>query len=92
MLIDVPQNEKVEMGMLKECVLDVVKKGTMPIAVQQSIRRPGPMIFDCIASSVENTDILLVGVKKMMIINCIAKVPIVLHWVRRNQLTSLQGR
>ena len=64
MPIDVPQNEKVEMGMLKECVLDVVNKGTMPIVVQQSIRRPGPMILGCIASSVEKTDILLVGVKK----------------------------
>ena len=67
MPIDVPQNEKVEMGMLKECVLDVVNKGTMPIVVQQSIRRPGPMILGCIASSVEKTDILLVGVKKMII-------------------------
>ena len=62
MPIDVPQNEKVEMGMLKECVLDVVKKGIMPIAVQQSIRRPGPVMLDYIASSVEKTDILLVGV------------------------------
>ena len=81
MPIDVPQNEKVEMGMLKECVLDVVNKGTMPIVVQQSIRRPGPMILDCIASSVEKTDILLVGVKKSMIINRMAKVPIALHSV-----------
>ena len=91
MPIYVPQNEKVRMGMLKECVLDVVKKGTMPIAVQQSIRRPGPMIFDCIASSVENTDILLVGVKKMMIIKCMAKVPVALHSVRHRQLASLPG-
>ena len=59
----------------------VVKKGTMPIVVQQSIRRPGPMILDCIASSVEKTDILLVGVKKSMIINRMAKVPIALHSV-----------
>jgi len=36
----------------------------MPIVVQQSIRRPGPMILGCIASSVEKTDILPVGVKK----------------------------
>ena len=35
MPIDVPQNEKVEMDMLKECVLDVVKKGIMPIAVHK---------------------------------------------------------
>ena len=39
----------------------------MPIVVQQSIRRPGPMILGCIASSVEKTDILPVGVKKMII-------------------------
>ena len=64
MPIDVPQSEEVRMGLLKECVLAVVKKGTMPIVVQQSIRRPGPMILGCIASSVEKTDILLVGVKK----------------------------
>ena len=65
MPIDVPQNEKVEMGMLKECVLDVVKKGIMLIAVQQSIRRPGPVILDYIVSSVEKMDTLPVGVKKM---------------------------
>jgi hypothetical protein len=63
MPIDVPQNEKVEMGMLKECVLDVVKKGIMLIAVQQSIRRPGPVILDYIVSSVEKMDTLPVGVK-----------------------------
>ena len=64
MPIDVPQNEKVEMGMLKECVLDVVKKGIMPIAVQQSIRGPGPVILDYIASGLEKMDTLPVGVKK----------------------------
>ena len=58
------KNEKVEMGMLKECVLDVVKKGIMPIDVQQSIRRPGPVMLDYIASSVEKIDTSLVGVKK----------------------------
>ena len=63
MPIDVPQNEKVKMGMLKECVLDVVKKGIMLIAVQQSIRRPGPVILDYIVSSVEKMDTLPVGVK-----------------------------
>ena len=91
MPIYVPQNEKVRMGMLKECVLDVVKKGTMPITVQQNIRELGPVVRDYTVSSVENTDILLVGVKKRMIINCMAKVPIVLHSVRRHQLASLPG-
>ena len=64
MPIDVTQNEKVWMGMLKECVLDVVKKGIMPIAVQQSIRRPGLVILDYIASGLEKMDTLPVGVKK----------------------------
>jgi len=64
MPIDVPQNEKVEMGMLKECVLDVVKKGIMPIAVHKSVRRLDPVILDCIASSVEKMNTLPVGVEK----------------------------
>ena len=36
MPIDVPQSEEARMGLLKECVLDVVKKGTMPIDVPQN--------------------------------------------------------
>jgi hypothetical protein len=36
----------------------------MPIAVQQNIRRLGPMILDYIASSAEKMDTLPVGVKK----------------------------
>ena len=64
MPVDVPQNEKVEMGMLKECVLDVVKKGIMPMDVQQSVRRLDPVILEYTASSVEKMDILPVGVKK----------------------------
>ena len=74
MPIDVPQNEKVEMGMLKECVLDVVKKGIMPIAVQQSIRKQDPVMRDYTVSSVEKMDILLVDVKKKMIINSMIEV------------------
>ena len=61
---DVPQSDEARMGMLKECVLDVVKKGIMSIAVQQSIRRPGPIILDYIASGLEKMDTLPVGVKK----------------------------
>ena len=68
MPIDVPQNEKVEMGMLKECVLDVVKKGIMPIAVHKSVRRLDPVILDYTASSLEKMDTLPVGVKKKKII------------------------
>ena len=61
---DVSQNEKVEMGMLKECVLDVVKKGNMPIAVHKSVRRLDPVILDYTASSLEKMDTLPVGVEK----------------------------
>ena len=46
----------------------------MPIVVQQSIRRPGPMILSCIASSVEKTDILPDGVKRKMINNSMTEV------------------
>ena len=43
-------------------------------------------------TSQEKMDILPVGVKKRMTINCMAKVPIVLHSVRRHQLASLPGQ
>ena len=74
MPIDVPQSEEARMGLLKECVLTVVKKGTMPIAVQQSVRGLGPMILDYIASSAEKMDTLPVGVKKKMVINSMTEV------------------
>ena len=64
----------------------------MPIDVQQSIRRLGPMILGCIASSVEKTDILPVGVKKRMMINPMTEVPTSLHSVRHHQLAPLPGR
>ena len=41
-----------------------VKKGTIPMDVQQSIRGPGPVILDYIASGLEKMDTLPVGVKK----------------------------
>jgi hypothetical protein len=84
--------KEAEMDMLKECVLDVVKKGTMPIDVQQSIRGLDPVILDYIASSMEKTDILSVDVKKGMIINPMTQVPIAMHLVRRHQLAPCQGR
>ena len=68
----------------------------MPIVVQQSIRRPGPMILGCIASSVEKTDILPVGVKKKkMIINSRIEVHEDLRGdtrpqVRKKQPSSIQ--
>ena len=62
--------KEAEMDMLKECVLDVVKKGIMPIAVHKSVRRLDPVILDYTASSLEKMDTLPVGVKKKkMIIN-----------------------
>ena len=66
---DVPQSEEARMSMLRECVLLVVKKATMLIDVQQSVRRLDPVISDYIASSVEKMDTSPVGVKKKMIIN-----------------------
>ena len=84
MPIDVQQSEEVRMGMLKECVLYVVKKGTMPMDVQQSVRRLDLVILDYVASSVEKMDTLLVGVKKRMIINPMAEIPIALYLVKRH--------
>ena len=84
MLIDVQQSKEARMGMLKECVLYVVKKGTMPMDVQQSVRRLDLVILDYVASSVEKMDTLLVGVKKRMIINPMAEIPIALYLVKRH--------
>ena len=61
----------------------------MPIVVPQSIRELGPKMLDYIASSVEKTDILPVGVKKRMMINPMSEVPTSLHSVRHPQLASL---
>ena len=66
---DVPQNDEARMSMLRECVLYVVKKGTIPMDVKQSIRRLDSMILDYTVSSVEKMDTSPVGVKKKMIIN-----------------------
>jgi len=71
---DVPQNDEARMSMLRECVLYVVKKGTIPMDVQQSVRRLDPVILDYTASSVEKMDTLPVGVKKKMIINSMTEV------------------
>ena len=92
MLTDVPQSEEARMGMPKECVLYVVKKGTMPMGVQRSVRELDPGMRDYTASSMEKTDILSVDVKKGMIINPMTQVPIAMHLVRRHQLAPCQGR
>ena len=54
--------------------MDVVKKGIMPMDVQQSVRRLDPVNLDYTASSVEKMDILPVDVKKKMIINSMIEV------------------
>ena len=61
---DVPQSDEARMGMLRECVLYVVKKDTMPMDVQQSIKRLDSVILDYTASIAEKMDTLPVGVKK----------------------------
>jgi len=93
---DVPQNNEARMSMLRECVLYVVKKGTIPMDVQQSVRRLDSMILDYTVSSVEKTDILPVGVKKKkMIINSRIEVHEDLRGdtrpqVRKKQPSSIQ--
>jgi hypothetical protein len=63
------QVKKVKTTVLKDCVSNVVKKATMLIIVQQSVRGFYLVTMDYIASSVEKMDILLVGVQKWMIMN-----------------------
>ena len=74
MLTDVPQSKEARMGMPKECVLYVVKKGTMPMGVQRSVRELDPGMRDYTASSMEKTDILPVDVKKKVINNSMTEV------------------
>jgi len=90
MLIDVPQSEEARMGMLKECVLCVVKKGTIPMDVQQSVRRLDLVILDYTVSSVEKMDTVPVGAKKRIMINPRTKIPTTLHSVRCHQWSPWQ--
>jgi hypothetical protein len=62
------QVKKAKTKVLKDCVSDAVKKVTMLIIVQQSVRGFYLVKMDYIDSSVEKMDILLVGVQKRMII------------------------
>jgi hypothetical protein len=62
------QVKKAKTKVLKDCVSDAVKKATMLIIVQQSVRGFCLVMMDYIASSVEKMDILLFGVQKRMII------------------------
>jgi hypothetical protein len=63
------QVKKVKTKVLRDCVSNVVKKATMLIIVQQSVRGFYLVMMDYIASSMEKMDILLVGVQKRMVIN-----------------------
>jgi hypothetical protein len=76
------QVKKVKTTVLKDCVSNVVKKATMLIIVQQSVRGFCLVTMDYIASSVEKMDILLVGVQKRMIINPRIEVSIPLLLVK----------
>jgi hypothetical protein len=63
------QVKKVKATILKDCVSEALKKVTMLIIVQQSVRGFCLVTIDYIASSVEKMDIVLVGVQKRMIVN-----------------------
>jgi hypothetical protein len=63
------QVKKAKTKVLRDYVSNVVKKATMFIIVQQSVRGFCLVTIDYIASSVEKMDILLVGVQKRMVIN-----------------------
>jgi hypothetical protein len=68
--------KKAKTKVLKHCVSDAVKKVTMLIIVQQSVRGFCLVTMDYIALSVEKMDILLVGVQKRMVINPRIKVSV----------------
>jgi hypothetical protein len=76
------QVKKAKTKVLKDCVSNVMKKDTMLIIVQQSVRGFYLVTMDYIASSVEKMDILLVGVQKRMIINPKIEVSIPLLLVK----------
>jgi hypothetical protein len=76
------QAKKAKTKVLKHYVSDAVKKVTMLIIVQQSVRGFCLITVDYIASSVEKMDILLVGVQKRMVINPRIEVSIPLLLVK----------
>jgi hypothetical protein len=61
--------KKVKTTVLKDDVSDAVKKATMLIIVQQSVKGFCLVTGDYIASSVEKMNILLVGLQKRIVIN-----------------------
>jgi hypothetical protein len=64
------QVKKAKTKVLKDCDSNAVKKtATMLIIVQQSVRGFCLVTMDYIASSMEEMDILLVGVQNRIVIN-----------------------
>jgi hypothetical protein len=76
------QVKKAKTKVLKDSVSNVVKKATMLIIVQQSVRGFCLVMMDYIASSMEKMDFLLVGVQKRMINNPRIEVSIPLLLVK----------
>jgi hypothetical protein len=76
------QVKKAKTKVLRDYVSNVVKKATMLIIVQQSVRGFCLVMMDYIASSVKKMDISLVGVQKNMIINPRIEVSIPLLLVK----------
>jgi hypothetical protein len=76
------QVKKTKTKVLKDCVSNVVKKATMLIIVQQSVRGFSLVTMNYIASSMEKMDIFLVGVQNRMIINPRIEVSIPLLLVK----------
>jgi hypothetical protein len=67
---------------IRDYVSNVVKKATMLIIVQQSVRGFCLITMDYIASSMEKMDILLVGVQNRIVINPKIEVSIPLLLVK----------
>jgi hypothetical protein len=76
------QVKKAKTKVLKDVVSDAVKKATMLIIVQKSVRGFCLVMMYYIASSVEKMDILLIGVQKRMIIKPRIEVSIPLLLVK----------
>jgi hypothetical protein len=76
------QVKKTKTKVLRDYVSNAVKKATMLIIVQQSVRGFFLVTMDYIASSVEKMDILLVGVQKRMVIHPRIEVSIPLLLVK----------
>jgi hypothetical protein len=76
------QVKKVKATVLKDYVSDALKKVTLLIIGQQSVRGFYLVTMDYITSSVEKMDILLDGVQKRMVINPRIEVSIPLLLVK----------